>query len=111
MLRRDQRARPRNELGGERNHRIDPPHAIRWGYLDSNPAQYAERPCGEEPDMDVLTPPEIRRLLEGDGVAGSRSAGGHSPDALGAQRYGENNAMRRGQIGDQNDEGASGENR
>ncbi len=34
-------------------------HAVQWGYLDASPAQYAERPRGE-----VLTPPEIRRLLQ-----------------------------------------------
>jgi integrase len=39
-------------------------HAVQWGYLDANPAQYAERPRGEEQEMQILTPPEIRRLLE-----------------------------------------------
>jgi integrase len=39
-------------------------HAVQWGYLDANPAQYAERPRGEEQEMQVLTPPEIRRLLD-----------------------------------------------
>jgi integrase len=39
-------------------------HAIQWGYLDANPAQYAERPRGEEQEMEILTPPEIRRLLD-----------------------------------------------
>jgi integrase len=38
-------------------------HAIQWGYLDTNPAQYAERPRCENPEMEVLTPEEIRRLL------------------------------------------------
>jgi integrase len=39
-------------------------HAVQWGYLDANPAQYAERPRGEEQEMEILTPPEIRRLLD-----------------------------------------------
>ncbi|HET9488803.1 MAG TPA: helix-turn-helix domain-containing protein [Methylomirabilota bacterium] len=39
-------------------------HAVQWGYLDANPAQYAERPRGEEQEMQILTPPEIRRLLD-----------------------------------------------
>ena len=36
-------------------------HAAQWGYPDANPVQYAERPRGEEQDMQILTPPEIRR--------------------------------------------------
>ena len=39
-------------------------HAVQWGYLDANPAQYAERPQGEDQEMQILTPPEIRRLLD-----------------------------------------------
>jgi len=39
-------------------------HAVQWGYLDSNPVQYVELPRGEEKEMDILTPAEIRRLLE-----------------------------------------------
>jgi len=39
-------------------------HAIQWGYLDANPAQYVERPRVEIEEMQVLTPPEIRRLLD-----------------------------------------------
>ena len=27
-------------------------HAVQWGYLDANPAQYAERPRGEEQEME-----------------------------------------------------------
>jgi integrase len=38
-------------------------HAVQWGYLDTNPAQYAEGPRCENPEMEVLTPEEIRRLL------------------------------------------------
>ena len=39
-------------------------HAVQWGYLDANPAQYVERPRVEIEEMQVLTPPEIRRLLD-----------------------------------------------
>ena len=39
-------------------------HAVQWGYLETNPAQYAERPRGEDQEMQILTPPEIRRLLD-----------------------------------------------
>src|SRR2546428_1644341 len=39
-------------------------HAVQWSYLDANPAQYAERPRGEDKEMEVLTAPEIRRLLQ-----------------------------------------------
>jgi integrase len=39
-------------------------HAVQWGHLDTNPAQYVERPRGEDKEMDVFTPEEIRRLLD-----------------------------------------------
>ncbi len=39
-------------------------HAVQRGYLDASPAQYVERPRGEEREMTVLTPEEIRRLTE-----------------------------------------------
>jgi integrase len=39
-------------------------HAVQWGYLDANPALYVERPRVEIDEMEILTPPEIRRLLE-----------------------------------------------
>ena len=39
-------------------------HAVQWRYLDANPVQYVERPRGEDKEMDVLTPEEIRRLLD-----------------------------------------------
>ncbi len=39
-------------------------HAVQWGYLDANPVQYVERPRGEDKEMDVLTPEEVRRLLD-----------------------------------------------
>jgi integrase len=38
-------------------------HAVQWEHLDANPAQYVERPRVETEEMEVLTPPEIRRLL------------------------------------------------
>lgn len=38
--------------------------AAQWGCLDANPAQHAERPRGEDKEMEALTPPEIRRLLD-----------------------------------------------
>ena len=38
-------------------------HAVQWGHLDANPVQYVERPRGEDKEMDVFTPDEIRRLL------------------------------------------------
>jgi len=39
-------------------------HAVQWGYLDANPALYIERPRVEIEEMEILTPPEIRRLFE-----------------------------------------------
>jgi integrase len=39
-------------------------HAVQWGYLDANPAQYVERPRVEIEEMAILTPPQIRRLLD-----------------------------------------------
>ncbi len=39
-------------------------HAVQWGYLDANPAQYVELPRGGEAEIEVLTPEEVRRLLE-----------------------------------------------
>ncbi len=38
--------------------------ALQWGHLDTNPAQYAERPRDQDKEIEVLTPEEIRRLLE-----------------------------------------------
>jgi hypothetical protein len=59
------------------------------------------------PDVHAAEARKLDRLVFGDGVAGSRAAGSHSPDTPGAQRYGESNASRRGQNGDRNDEGVS----
>jgi integrase len=39
-------------------------HAVQWEYLDADPVQYVERPRGEDKEMDVLTPEEVRRLLD-----------------------------------------------
>ena len=39
-------------------------HAVQWGHLDANPVQYVERPRGEDKEMDVFTPEEVRRLLD-----------------------------------------------
>ena len=39
-------------------------HAVQWGYLDANPALYIERPRVEIEEMELLTLPEIRRLVE-----------------------------------------------
>ncbi len=39
-------------------------HAVQWGHLDANPVQYVERPRGEDKEMDVFTPDEIRRMLD-----------------------------------------------
>jgi len=63
------------------------------------------------PDAHAAEARKLDRLVFGDGIAGPRLAGSLNPDALGAKGYGENNAMRRGQNGDKNDEGASGGNR
>jgi integrase len=39
-------------------------HAVQWRHLDANPVQYVERPRGEDKEMDVFVPDEIRRLLD-----------------------------------------------
>ena len=39
-------------------------HAVRWGYLKVNPAEYVERPRVEKEEMDILTPEEIRLFLD-----------------------------------------------
>src|SRR5262245_42548572 len=39
-------------------------HAIQWGYLDANPALYVKRPRLEIDEAEILTAPEIRRLLQ-----------------------------------------------
>jgi len=39
-------------------------HAVRWGYLKNNPAEYVERPRVEKEEMEILSPMGIRLLLE-----------------------------------------------
>ena len=39
-------------------------HAVRWGYLKINPAEYVERPRVEKEDIDILMPDEIRLFLD-----------------------------------------------
>jgi integrase len=39
-------------------------HAVQWGHLDANLAQHVERPRVEIEEMEIITPPEIRRLLD-----------------------------------------------
>jgi integrase len=39
-------------------------HAVIWGYLTDNPAQYVERPREAKQEREYFRPSEIRRLLE-----------------------------------------------
>jgi integrase len=39
-------------------------HAVRWGYLKVNPAEYVEKPRVEKEEMDILPPEDIRLLLD-----------------------------------------------
>ncbi len=39
-------------------------HALRWGYLKLNPAEYVERPRITKPEIEILSPAEIGALLE-----------------------------------------------
>lgn len=39
-------------------------HAVRWGHLKVNPAEYVERPRVEKEEMEIFTPKEIRLFLE-----------------------------------------------
>lgn len=39
-------------------------HALRWGYLKLNPAEYLERPRIVKPEIEILSPDEIAMLLE-----------------------------------------------
>lgn len=38
-------------------------HARRWNYLKSNPAEHLERPKIEKPDIEILSPDEVDKLL------------------------------------------------
>src|SRR6267142_237424 len=55
-------------------------HAVQWGHLDANPVQYVERPRGEDKEMDVFSPDEIRRLLDAQGGAVADVAADCRPD-------------------------------
>lgn len=39
-------------------------HAVKWGYLKVNAAEYVERPRVEREEMEILTPAEVGLLLE-----------------------------------------------
>jgi len=39
-------------------------HAVRWGYLKVNSAEYVERPRVEKEEMEILTPKEVRIFLD-----------------------------------------------
>jgi integrase len=39
-------------------------HAVRWGYLKQNPADYVERPRVERKEMAFLEPSEVRAFLQ-----------------------------------------------
>jgi integrase len=39
-------------------------HAVKWGYLKTNPAEGVERPRVEKEEMQVLTPDEVKQFLE-----------------------------------------------
>ena len=39
-------------------------HAMRWGHITVNPSEYVERPRVEPKEMEILSPSEVRRLLE-----------------------------------------------
>lgn len=39
-------------------------HAVKWGYLKVNPAEYVERPRVEQVEMEILKPNEIRLFLD-----------------------------------------------
>jgi integrase len=38
-------------------------HAFRWGYLKTNPAEYVERPRIIKPEIEILNPDEVEKLL------------------------------------------------
>jgi len=41
-------------------------HAVRWGYLKINPAEYVERPKSHRKEIDILTLNELREFLQVD---------------------------------------------
>jgi integrase len=38
-------------------------HAQRWGYLKHNPAEYVERPRSTKPEIEILSPEEVNKML------------------------------------------------
>ncbi|MBM4140225.1 MAG: site-specific integrase [Nitrospira sp.] len=38
-------------------------HAYRWGYLKINPFEYVERPKITKPEIEILTPEEVEKIL------------------------------------------------
>ena len=38
-------------------------HALRWGYLKHNPAEYVDRPRSVKPDIEILSPEEVEKVL------------------------------------------------
>ena len=38
-------------------------HAFRWGYIKHNPAEYVERPRVTKPEIEILSPDEVEKLL------------------------------------------------
>lgn len=61
-------------------------HALRWGYLKLNPAEYLERPRVTKPEIEILSPAEISALLE---KASSRYRVAFLADFLTGMRAGE----------------------
>ena len=62
-------------------------HAYRWGYLKHNPAEYVERPRTTKPEIDILSPEAIEKLLS--------SSNGHYGIALITAIY---TGMRAGEL-------------
>ncbi len=38
-------------------------HALRWGYVKTNPAEYVERPRLTKPEIEILSPDEVDKLI------------------------------------------------
>jgi len=38
-------------------------HAYRWGYVKQNPAEYVERPRITKPEIEILSPTEVNKML------------------------------------------------
>lgn len=61
-------------------------HAVRWGYVKINPAEYIERPRITKTDIEILNPDEVERLLD---TAGSQYRIAFLTDFLTGMRAGE----------------------